>query len=419
MRQVPSPLMQQPLRIVHLTTFYPPWGFGGDAVHVQRLAEAQARRGHQVSVVCAPAAFRLLRGAAGRGLALPDSSSGVTVHALDGATAAIEPLLVHQTGSAVLQRSELRRYLGAAARVPPDVVHYHNISLIGGLAGLRLGAGVKLLTAHEYWLLCPTHLLFRYGREVCTRRTCMRCTLHARRPPQLWRYLGTPDRALRELDSVIYPSALTASVYRDHGVDRPATVLPHFLPDALLASARARGDRDPAAPPYFLYVGRLDAVKGIEALLRVCSERGLPLRVAGDGPLAGPLRSGYASADSIEFLGQLDESALGRLYRDAIALILPSAGLEVFGQVVLEAFAHATPALVTPVGGARELVEASRAGFVYGSDEELGDLMQRLAGDAAERASLARRAAAYVRQHHREGDYIERYEELVGSRGRP
>ena len=39
------------LRIAMLTTFYPPYSFGGDAIGVKRLASAMARRGHHVTVV--------------------------------------------------------------------------------------------------------------------------------------------------------------------------------------------------------------------------------------------------------------------------------------------------------------------------------------------------------------------------------
>ena len=48
------------LSIVQLTTFYPPHNFGGDGIHVQRLSRALARRGHQVRVVHAPAAYAVL-----------------------------------------------------------------------------------------------------------------------------------------------------------------------------------------------------------------------------------------------------------------------------------------------------------------------------------------------------------------------
>ena len=39
------------LKIVMLTTFYPPYSYGGDAIGVERLASAMAKQGHHVTVV--------------------------------------------------------------------------------------------------------------------------------------------------------------------------------------------------------------------------------------------------------------------------------------------------------------------------------------------------------------------------------
>ena len=51
-------------RFCFLTTFYPPYNFGGDGVAVQRLARALVRRGHHVTVVHDVDAFETLVGRA-------------------------------------------------------------------------------------------------------------------------------------------------------------------------------------------------------------------------------------------------------------------------------------------------------------------------------------------------------------------
>jgi len=101
------------------------------------------------------------------------------------------------------------------------------------------------------------------------------------------------------------------------------------------------------------------------------------------------------------------------LYRDALALILPSAGYEVLGLVVLEAFAHATPAIVTGVGGAKELIAASGAGFVCDTEAELDEALGQLAADPALRSELGRRGRRYLSESHDEGSYMRRYEQLT------
>lgn len=406
------------LSIIHVTTFYPPHNFGGDGVHVQRLARALGRRGHDVTVVHAPGAFTLLNG--GRppdGAPVGDGASDdpVTVHALRGIRGAIEPFVVHQTGRPVLEAGRLRRLLDGDGGRPPDVIHYHNVSLIGGLGVLALGRALKLYTAHEYWLVCPTHLLFRYDREICERRTCVRCTLRSGRPPQWWRTSGSRDRFVQHVDSMIFPSRLTQSVYEDRGIRRPARVLHHFLPDAYIDAAAARGARRPDAPPYFLYVGRLAPVKGIEPLLRhfAAGTTPAPLYVAGDGPLEAALLRRYGGHPAIRFLGRLSQDDLGPLYRDALALILPSAGYEIYGQVVLEAFAHATPAIVTDKTGASEFIAASGAGRVYRSDVELAGALDAFAADPRLRAADGHQGRDYLYREHREAQYVDRYLEII------
>jgi len=315
------------LSIVQVTTFYPPHNFGGDGIHVQRLSRALTRRGHQVRVVHAPAAYAVLGG--GEHTDVGDAShphDAVDVQPLGaGVLGAAESVLTQQAGVPLLQRGTLKRLLEGPPGHAPDVIHYHNVSLTGGVGVLGMGDAVKLYTTHEYWLVCPTHLLFRYNREICRERTCIRCTLRSGRPPQWWRYTGLRDRQLGKLDSFIFPSAMTESVYRRHGVDGPGRVMHHFLPDDYLSAARSRGARRDDVEPYYLYVGRMDAVKGVEPLLRHFAEIELPapLVLVGDGPLAAQLRGRYGSHPAIRFLGSRSQDELGALYRDALALILP------------------------------------------------------------------------------------------------
>ena len=51
------------LRFCFLTTFYPPYNFGGDGIAVQRLARALVGAGHHVTVIHDAEAFRSLGGA--------------------------------------------------------------------------------------------------------------------------------------------------------------------------------------------------------------------------------------------------------------------------------------------------------------------------------------------------------------------
>ena len=61
------------MRFCMITTFYPPYHFGGDAIFVQALARALMKEGHEVEVVYCEDSYRL---GAGSEQSLPDSSLG-------------------------------------------------------------------------------------------------------------------------------------------------------------------------------------------------------------------------------------------------------------------------------------------------------------------------------------------------------
>ena len=97
------------------------------------------------------------------------------------------------------------------------------------------------MTAHEHWLICPMHLLWKYGKKACDGPDCLRCSLAGGRPPQAWRYTGAIDRGLRELDALIFPSRHALEEHRRRGIGAPLVHLPYFLPDDWSAGIEDRG----------------------------------------------------------------------------------------------------------------------------------------------------------------------------------
>ena len=83
------------MRICMVTTFYPPYHFGGDAVFVQALARALVSEGHHVEVVHCEDAYRLQIEKAS---VTPSESDGVVVHRLHSPLGLLSPLITQQTG---------------------------------------------------------------------------------------------------------------------------------------------------------------------------------------------------------------------------------------------------------------------------------------------------------------------------------
>ena len=167
-----------------LTTFYPPFNFGGDGIAVQRMARALVTRGHRVTVIHDVNSYEWL---AGRHLPdQPVMQDGVEVIGLRSRLGVVSPLLTHQFGRPVVQGRAIEALLRERK---PDVIIFGNISLLGGPGLLELGGdALKVYVAHEHWLVCPTHVLWRFNREPCDARACLRCVLSYGRPPQLWRW---------------------------------------------------------------------------------------------------------------------------------------------------------------------------------------------------------------------------------------
>ena len=399
-----------PLKICMVTTFYPPCHFGGDALQVYRLSEALAARGHRVDVVYSADAFSLHRSREPRAAESHSSFThhpNVRRHALRSRFPAINALISHQRGAPGPYANQLRRVLAGGDH---DVIHFHNVSLTGGPAVLRLGRAIKLYTAHEYWLICPTHVLFRFDREACTRRTCLACTLHSRRPPQLWRSTGLLRRSLAELDCLLLPSRFSYQRHQEQGLGVQMELLPHFVPDD--------DDQPSGGPsidrPYFLYAGRLEKLKGVQDLIELFSvERAADLVVAGDGDYAGELRRMAADLPHVRFLGPVTCGELRELYREAVALLAPSLCYESFGLTPIEAFQQGCPAIVRQHGALPELIDQSGAGFTFETLEQCAASMRRLLTTEGLRAQLGERGRQAVRQRWSVDVHLERYLGLI------
>ena len=141
-------------------------------------------------------------------------------------------------------------------------------------------------------------------------------------------------------------------------------------------------------PPQILYAGRLSKEKGVLELVEAA--RGLPLVLAGDGPLRKrvPAARGFVPRDELE-----------RLYAEAAVVVCPSRR-EGFGVTCLEAMAYAKPVVASSVGGLLDLVVDGETGILVPPRDPAAlraalerlladaDLRQRLGSAARERARL-------------------------------
>lgn len=392
-----------------VTTFYPPYHFGGDGIFVHRLTQELARRGHHVEVIHCVDAFNLLAGE--KTEQVFKQHPNITVHSLRSRAGALSPILTQQSGRPVFKGAKIERILG---RGKFDVIHYHNISLIGGPHILSYGEAIKLYTLHEYWLICPTHVLFKNNQEACSKPNCTRCTLSYRRPPQYWRYTKLIERTVTNIDAFIAPSRFTAKIHQERGLDIPTVQIPMFIPDTFAISEDHPTERvltgRTERRPYFLYVGRLEKLKGVHTIIP--EFRHFPdadLLVAGSGSFENELQHLASEIPNVRFLGQLRHSELVDRYRHAAALIVPSLCYETFGQIVMEAFSLHTPVIARDIGAIGELVGESGGGLLFKSETELPDLLRLIVSEPDTRNELARKAYLAYRARGTVNQFMNKY----------
>ena len=152
---------------------------------------------------------------------------------------------------------------------------------------------------------------------------------------------------------------------------------------------------------YILSVGRLDASKRVDLILRALAHTDRPLRliIAGEGPMRPMLETladELTLSDRVTFAGRVGDDALVDLYAGALAVVFPPYD-EDYGYVTLEAFLSRKPVITTTdAGGALEFVVNDVSGIVTRPEAEaIGAGVRRLAADRRFAAALG--DAGYAR----------------------
>lgn len=174
-------------------------------------------------------------------------------------------------------------------------------------------------------------------------------------------------RYLRHFDAVIAYSRLGAEQYRLAGVPEekvfvaPNAVAPSIPAQTAHESAQGRAGR-------VLFVGRLQARKRIDLLLRACAEMDPQpeLTIVGDGPARGDLeRAARDLFPHTRFTGALHGEDLKPIFQQADLFVLPGTG----GLAVQEAMAHSLPVIVAEGDGTQnDLVSGDNGWLVPPGD---------------------------------------------------
>jgi glycosyltransferase involved in cell wall biosynthesis len=284
----------------------------------------------------------------------------------------------------------------------PDVVHFHNILPLltpAALRGAKDAGAAVVMTLHNYRFACPNGTLVRHGRvhADCLTGSPLMCAL--RNPRGRWSESIVYGVALeiqrrlglltRWVDAFVAPSRFLAEAAATAGL--PADRI-HVVENGVRLPAEA-----PWSGEYALYTGRLSDEKGLPTLLAAAGKAGVPLRVAGDGPLAGTVGNGDGV---VRYLGFLRDEALEHARERAAFVVAPSEWPEVAPLAVIEAAAAGRATIVTAIGGLPEIVEDGQTGIVVPprNSARLSEAMRFLWSRPEETALLGRNARARAQE---------------------
>jgi glycosyltransferase involved in cell wall biosynthesis len=315
---------------------------------------------------------------------------------------------------ALIRGGEAPGDVGDAVRqLGADVVHFHNIHPLLGSRALSAAKaeGTKVVMhLHNFRLFCAIGVCFRLGQP------CFRCherwtapglALNCRESvPESAAYAYAlshhQPEVFANVDRFITPSRYAAGQLEKLGLPEGRTdVLPHYIPATAFADG-SRADRGQFA----LAFGRLAPEKGFDCAIDAAAIAGVPLRIAGEGPLERDLAKRIERDQApVELCGKVPADKLRDMLRRAAMVIVPTTGNETFGFAALEAMAAGVP-VVAARSGALPEVAGEAACVPRGDALAMATRMDELWDDPQARVDEGEAALARAREGFGEERYV-------------
>jgi glycosyltransferase involved in cell wall biosynthesis len=244
------------------------------------------------------------------------------------------------------------------------IAHFHNMHpLLGSraLAAAKSDGARVVMHLHNFRLFCAIGVCFRLG-EPCFRchgrRTGSGVALNCRQSlPEAAAYAyalsAYQPEVFENVDRFVTPSTYAARQLEKLGLPEGRTeVLPHYIAANTIAD-RSRADRGQFA----LAFGRLSAEKGFDCAIDAAAISGVPLKIAGEGPIERDLvRRIERDKAPVELCGKVPPDTLRDMLRRAAVVLVPTTGNETFGFAALEAMAAGVPVIASRAGALPEIV---------------------------------------------------------------
>lgn len=251
-----------------------------------------------------------------------------------------------------------------------DIVHVHNtLPLISPsvYVGAKKAGAKVVQTIHNFRLLCPAATFVKDNKicEDCINKSLIcaikgRCYRNSLIQTIICVLMLKINRIIGSYDKVDNYIALT-----DFNKDKLKKIIdedkiiikPNFIKDNSNVKIKNEDERK-----YFMFLGRLDKLKGIDKLIIAWKEiRDEELIVVGKGPEEEKIKKyiNENQINNVKLLGFKEKKDVMEILAYAKALIVPSQWYEGFPMTIVEALSVGTPIITTDIGNIKDVGEKS------------------------------------------------------------
>jgi glycosyltransferase involved in cell wall biosynthesis len=403
------------MKICIATHHFPPNYYAGAEQYAYRLARFLMKKGHQVEVVTIESITQgNLEVESNR-----DFYEDIPVHRLSfNLSLAKRPISLRFRNPFI--GKWFRQYFASNR---PDLLHINSGYLLtGAVIDEAYSAGIPMaITLHEYWFLCPLHILLQTNGTACTEPVppgrCKWCLMgekrrfrlmdqiskgligdafvgitNARLLNNLWqRDTDLQDiverrqyllQTLQKVDLVISPSQFLIDKLKEYGFHHENIVQQPLGLQNLPPEKPLKRRKDGVLRVG--YIGRISKEKGVELLVhafKALPQEKMTLDIYGGFDLEERYDRELhklASGDSrIQIRGRFNQSELGNILATLDVTVVPSRWYENRPTTILESFAYGTPVIAARFGGMIELIDDQINGLFFELNDA-GDLAKQL-----------------------------------------
>lgn len=222
-------------------------------------------------------------------------------------------------------------------------------------SGSNMAKGVVVNKHAVHICYCHTPPRFLYGYKTESRllnNTIVRLLL----APLTWFLILYDLSTNKSVDYFLANSQNVARRIKKHYGLKAAVVYPPNSFPTIGSSVKKKKN--------FLVVSRLESNKNIDLIIKAFNKNGLRLVIVGEGKQAEKLKR--MAGKTINFLGEVEDGRLVKLYQQAEALVVAAAD-EDFGISTVESMSQGTPVIAIRQGGFIETVVEGKTGVFFDS----------------------------------------------------